>query len=164
MKKLLLLLFIFPSIFGACSDDNDDVDYSSSPILGTWEFAKVELKEVNVSKPELITAITNDIKNDSDNANFTMTFTKSGKVSYVMGKESSMHGTYTINGNKLTYTLAGGTIIFAEIAILGNTLTMLTDVTKYYQNKEVLEKLVSTEIAKDAVVNEITTLETFIKK
>jgi len=164
MKKLLHLLLVLPFIFTSCSDDDDDFDYAANPIVGTWEFTKVEAKEVNVGTPELLTAITNDIKKDDENASYTMTYTKDGKVTQVMGKEASVEGTYTVKDNVLTSTMTGGSIYISQIEFSGKTMTQLTDLTNYYKNKEVLEKLIGAEDAESATVNKVTTLETFTKK
>lgn len=75
-----------------------------------------------------------------------------------------MQGRYTLNGNTLTYTIGGSSPIIAEVSISTNTLTMLTDITTYYQSEEILESLIGSEEAKDATVSKVTTLETLTRK
>jgi len=165
MKKLLFFLLLCPFMLMSCSDDDDNLDDKTNPIVGTWEFTKIEAKEVNVSTPELITAITADIKKGNDNPSHTMTFTKDGKVSYVMGKEGNMHGTYTVKDNVLTYTIGNnGSTLTCDIAFSDKTMTMLTDMTNYYKNKDVLKKILNEDAAETAVVNKVNTLETYTRK
>jgi len=165
MRKLFLLL-VFPFVLISCSDNNDnDSGTDENSIIGTWEFVKIESKEVNVSTPELIIAITNDIKKENENPVYTMTFTKDGKVKFVMGTEANTEGTYTLKDNILSYTTSAvGSTFTSIIDFSGNNMTMLTDVTNRYNNKDYLEKLVGAEAAENATINEVKTLETYVKK
>lgn len=165
MKKLLLCFMFLPLVITSCSDD-DDEDYvydPAYPIAATWTFSKVEPKELESNKATLDQAIEEDIKKDS-NSNYALTFKKNGQITWSAGKDASMQGRYTLNGNTLTYTVGGSSPIIAEVSISTNTLTMLTDITTYYQSEEILESLIGSEEAKDATVSKVTTLETLTRK
>lgn len=163
MKKLFFLLLAFIFVLVSCDDNNFPPGPEEDSIVGTWEFLKIESKEVNVSTPELIIAITRDIRKENENPRYTMTFTKDGKIKFVMGTQGNTEGTYTLKGDSLIYTTSAVSSTFkSKILILDNNMTKLSNITERYKNKEYLVKLIGAE-AEKAIINEVTTLETFVK-
>lgn len=127
MKKIVFfMLMALPFVFTSCSDDDDD--YSTSDLVGSWTYTKSEASEVSTNSKEATQAITEDIEDYYDNV--VLTFTSDGK--FVV--DSKEEGTYTVNGNKLTIT-GGGEKLESTISISGNELIVYEDETEYYQDE-----------------------------
>lgn len=159
MKKLLLLL-LFPFVLFACGSDDDDNNDNGNgngngngnptfSIVGTWIEQPSTDKEVITNNEKATKAIKRDIAKYEDPS--TIVFTQKGKIT-VKGSEGEGSGTYTLEGNKLSYTFPGQEKTSIYIYnITDNTFSYDEDYTKEYQ--DVIYDLVPNE--KNVVVSKV---------
>ncbi len=113
MKKRLLFslmaLFMLSLTFTSCSDDDDDVDYSSA-IIGKWQLIKVTYTTKGESEDE-----------DWSSDNCYLEYKSDGTCIAYEG-EDEKKGKWSLSGNKITATVSEETFTYT-ISISGNTLT-----------------------------------------
>ena len=98
----LMLLFAAPALFVACGDKNEGED---SLIVGTWQYVSY-------------------IENGSTyDANGTWTFTADGKLNVNIGGSPSS-GTYTLDGDKLTWDFGWGPQVFKVLTLTKTDLSV----------------------------------------
>lgn len=154
MKKLILFLLVFPFVFGSCSSDDDGG--TNADIVGTWVLQSVTAKEVKTNNAKATQAINDDIISSLDDG--TYTFTTNGKVTLSDG-EDVLSGTYSLKGNKLTFTMSG-VDISVNINLSNNTFSSDIDETEYYQDE--VKYLVPNE--KNVTVSKVITTYTYKRK
>lgn len=154
MKKLLLLLLVFPLFIASCSDDDDD--YTNSDLVGTWVLQSSTAKEVKTNNDKATQAIKDDIAEFNDEESYV--FSSDGKFTSSDG-EDEVSGTYNLKGNTLTLTVYGGSMS-TSIHLSGNTFSSDIDETEYYQDE--IEYLVPNETG--ISVSKVVTTYTYKRK
>ena len=156
MKKVLLILIVFPFILASCSKKSDDLN--DSGIVGTWVFHSTFAQEVKTNNVDATKQIKDDIASYNEKNEDTYIFTAEGIV-VMMDGDYSLNGKYIFENGLLTVTVMGKVAV-NSVNLSGNTFTSDTDETEYYQ--EVIEYLLPN--VKDVIVSKVIARYTFKRK
>jgi len=132
MKKLLLMLLLFPLAFVSCSDDDDGKkNYTADDLLGNWEILSVKADKVETSSSELTQLIRTSLNDGfSAYAGYVYTYSEDGKYEVRNATGTFIEdGNFSVSGNRYTEGDSQGTMT-GEMSISGSTLTYIFDMTQ----------------------------------